>query len=637
MADFEKVYSIKIDTRQAQAALKRLDKGIDGIEKSAKDAEKRLGKFLSKELPAAARKSKKSLKDLEKQTKQLGKTFKKVGNNLSLYVTAPLLAAGGASLKFALDFNKAMANVESLLTGGRFQIQGLKEDVQELAIETGKSTDDLAEGLYNVVSALGESTENTDQLRIATRAAIAGVADTSESIDLLSAVTKGYGDTSADALQKASDLSLLTVKLGKTTYPELAGAMGRVIPLAATLNTSQEELFGTMATLTGVTGNTAEVSTQLASIYSAFLKPSEKMTAAAKKNGFATASQMMKTLGFRESLIALNKEANGNEAILAKMFGRKEALVGALALLGGQSDEYTRKLKEMNNWVGATDEAYRRQTEGINEQGHSWERTQQRMVVFSQRIGDQLIPVLEQLMDALEPILTAIEAWDEDDVNLALSIAGVAAAIGPLIKGISALNVALTFLAANPVVATIVGIGIAVGLVIANFDTLRNSVEWLITSLEELWIWFHKVTTGKAVSFLGKVFDFDTSGMAGSEENLQKQLEETQRRKSRIFADTESEAANRRNVGAAKKTARNIRDYGLTNEQISDPFAMQTLATAGAGGGSFSMGDTNVVVNAPGGNGDQIARSLVRELDKRDRRVRAGLKREAHSLAPGEQ
>lgn len=39
--------------------------------------------------------------------------------------------------------------------------------------------------------------------------------------------------------------------------------MGKVIPLASTLGVEQEQLFGAMATLTGVTGSTAEVVTQL--------------------------------------------------------------------------------------------------------------------------------------------------------------------------------------------------------------------------------------------------------------------------------------------------------------------------------------------------------------------------------------
>ncbi len=58
--------------------------------------------------------------------------------------------------------------------------------------------------------------------------------------------------------------------------------------------------------------------------------------------------------------------------------------------------------RERSNWEGeheaaySTDDAYRKQTEGINKQGHEWEKTKQRLVVFSQRLGDKLIPILDR-------------------------------------------------------------------------------------------------------------------------------------------------------------------------------------------------------------------------------------------------
>lgn len=101
------------------------------------------------------------------------------------------------------------------------------------------------------------------------RGATAGLAQTTEAINLTSAVTKGYGDATAEVVQHASDLASTTVRLGQTTFPELAASIGSVVPLAAALNVTQEELFGTMATFTGVTGNAAEVSTQLTSVLTA--------------------------------------------------------------------------------------------------------------------------------------------------------------------------------------------------------------------------------------------------------------------------------------------------------------------------------------------------------------------------------
>ena len=165
-----------------------------------------------------------------------------------------------------------MQNVGTLLDGNvDAKLQTMGADLRKVSIQTGASTEDLTSGLYDVVSAFGESAESVKQLEIASKAAKAGNATTSDSVALLSAVTKGYGDTSAAAMEKVSDLAFQTVKLGQTTFPELASSIGQVVPLASTLAVSQEELFGAMATLTGVTGGTAEVTTQLKATMQGFL------------------------------------------------------------------------------------------------------------------------------------------------------------------------------------------------------------------------------------------------------------------------------------------------------------------------------------------------------------------------------
>ena len=226
----------------------------------------------------------KGLEDAQSKVSAVGKGMQKAGAGLTAGVTAPLLGLGAVSAAAATSFSTNMANVQTLLTdladGGTARTQELGQAVQTMAMSTGKSTEDLAGGLYQVVSAFGDSADTVKILDINARAAAAGLATTEQAIALTSAVTKGYGDTSAEAVQKASDLAFQTVKLGQTTFPELASSMGNVVPLASALGVSQEELAAQFATLTGVTGSASEVSTQLRATYQAILKPTADMGAA---------------------------------------------------------------------------------------------------------------------------------------------------------------------------------------------------------------------------------------------------------------------------------------------------------------------------------------------------------------------
>ena len=134
--------------------------------------------------------------------------------------TLGAFAAVGAAIyagpvKSSMEFEKQMSNVGTLLDGdvaGR--IAELKKSVISISNITGAGTDNLTDGLYQVISAFGDTAESAKLLEIASKAATAGGATTTDSINLLSAVTKGYGDISAEAQQKAADLAFQTVKLG---------------------------------------------------------------------------------------------------------------------------------------------------------------------------------------------------------------------------------------------------------------------------------------------------------------------------------------------------------------------------------------------------------------------------------------
>ena len=241
---------------------------------------------------------------------KFGSNLQGIGTKLSLGITAPLVAIGGAAVAMSVKFNESMANIATLIPGSTERVVELKESVEAMAIATGKSTSDLAGGLFQVISSFGDSADSAKILGITARAATAGLATTEQALSLVSAVTKGYGEVNAATIQKAADLAFVTNKLGQTTFPELANSIGRVVPLAAELKVSQEELFGVMATATGVTGKAAEVSTQLRGVLQGFLAPTADMTELFNELGFETGKAALEQLGFQGALEAVVKGAD---------------------------------------------------------------------------------------------------------------------------------------------------------------------------------------------------------------------------------------------------------------------------------------------------------------------------------------
>jgi TP901 family phage tail tape measure protein len=349
---------------------------------------------------------------LGEAAKRAGDKLNKIGKDLFLKLTVPLMAVGALSLKASMDFNKAMANVASLIPKSVERVKLLKKEVQDLSIRMGTSTLVMADGLYQVISALGDTADTMTILEINAKAARAGLATVKDAVDLTSAVMKGYGNVSVEAAKKAADLAFETVKLGQTTFPELAGSIGRVIPLAAQLGVKQEEAFALFATLTGTTaGSTEEVSTQIAGSLRAMLKPTPIMEKALKrlvKLGViskATGKELIAKKGIVGAFRTMNDLAKGNEQLLADMFGAMEPLVAIFTLLGSQADTYNKKLEKMYKATGAMNEAFDVQTKGINKAGFEWEQFTVQIGVLSQRLGDALVPALRVVVTPLKELV----------------------------------------------------------------------------------------------------------------------------------------------------------------------------------------------------------------------------------------
>jgi hypothetical protein len=109
---------------------------------------------------------------------------------------------------------------------------------------------DVAAGLYDMISANGDTANSLEYMRIATKASIGGFAEQSVAVDGLTTVMNAYGMTGAESMQKVSDEMLTAQNYGKTTFGEMASSIGAVIPLAAQLQTGTDELFGSLAVLT---------------------------------------------------------------------------------------------------------------------------------------------------------------------------------------------------------------------------------------------------------------------------------------------------------------------------------------------------------------------------------------------------
>jgi TP901 family phage tail tape measure protein len=328
-------------------------------------------------------------------------------------VVAKKLAEGiGECISTSNDLNKSMAAVATLIPKSTDRVNELKDGVLDLGTETGKSFEDLSQGTYQVISAFGDSVDTMTYLTIAANGATAGMSTTEQMINLTSAAMKGFGDISTEAAQHTSDLAFQTVKLGQTTIPELSTAIMKVTDNSASLGITEEEMFTTFATLTGVIGGAAEVSTKFAATQKALLSPTDSLNKMYETMGIESSEAMVAQYGWADSMKLINNYATKAGIPLSDLVGSAEAMNYVASVGGRQYDTYNKKQKEMGEAAGSTNEALTEVKTGVNKLGYEIDQNKAKWEKLKVKIGDDFNPVAELTVGWLGDILTGL---NDDD------------------------------------------------------------------------------------------------------------------------------------------------------------------------------------------------------------------------------
>lgn len=303
----------------------------------------------------------------------------------------------------------------------------LKNQVAELAKNVPVARDELANGLYQVVSNSVPENNWLNFLNKSAKASVGGVADLGEVVKVTSTVIKNYG-LAWDSAESVQDKIQLTAKNGVTSFEQLAQALPRVTANASTLGVSIDELLASFATLTGVSGNTNEVATQMAAIFTALVKPSSEATEMAEKMGIEFNAASIKAAGglrnFLTQLDASVKEyaaANGvlEQEVYAKLFGSAESLRALTPLTNQLAEKFSENVDAMANSAGTINAAY-------NEMSSTGSATTQ---MLKNQLG-AITDVVAGFVGGAMPILSFI-----------LQLGTTAMSITSLVKTLKALNI----------------------------------------------------------------------------------------------------------------------------------------------------------------------------------------------------
>jgi len=386
-----------------------------------------------------------------------------------------------APLTVITRFETGMANIASL---GVPNIEALQNAVLETSRVVPAALDDLANGMYQVVSAGVDAANQVSVLELSAKAARAGLAQTTDALNISSNFIKAYNREWSET-EAVLDKVFQTVNLGQTTFPELAASVGVVTPLAATLKIRMDELLGAYATLTGVTGNTSEVSTQLRAIMAGLAEPTEAMSKLIREQTGLSVEQAAAQLGLAGVLKLVDAATGGSAAQMTEYFGSIEAVNAALALSGSQYDSFLQKTMAMEQSAGAMNSAFEKQNATLEAQ---YQILKNKLDVKLIETGEAVKPVLSGLIEvATKLVETDWTPWIAGATAAATAaaifagvtgVAGIIAGLGGLIPALELAGVAIGVFALEAT-AAIASIPI-VGWVAAGISALTALGTYLL-------------------------------------------------------------------------------------------------------------------------------------------------------------
>ena len=371
--------------------------------------------------------------------------FYSFGYRATMMLTVPMVLAGRAAFKLAKDFDASMNKIVGLVGIARDVMEKWKKDILDMAPVVGKSPKELADALYFVTSAGFKSSE---ALKIVQQSAMAAAAGLGETADIAQVVTSAMNAYKKEGLTAARSVDILVaaVREGKAEAPGFASAIGQVIPIAAELGVSFDQVAGAMASMTLTGSSAANAAVYLKGILNILIDPATETEMLLRKMG-TSANHLRNTLKGQGLMATLQEIRVLTEkwgvSIAGKVFPNIRALIGYLSLTGENMEYNMGIMDRVENSYGDAAVAFKEAGQSIQQRWNvALAKGQVATISLGNALSNALLPAFEWLMKIVERCGKWFNNLSDTTKNLIIDFGALLAILGPL-------NLAFAFLVGN--------------------------------------------------------------------------------------------------------------------------------------------------------------------------------------------
>lgn len=483
------------DNPISQDQYEALQRELIETENQAKSLEGQLSKLGSKDVST-------SLKNISDATGKFGKGAETAGKAL-MPVTAAIGAAGTASVVMATNFEDSMSQAAGALDLPMSKMDGLRElaiqvgqDTIFSATEAGNAITELAKGGLSEADIQAGALQTTMDLAAASGMDLGSAANTVVQAMGAFGLSAGESAEAANALAGAAAAS-------STDVEPLTEGLAQCSAQAKNAGWDIQETTAVLGKFAdaGITGSDA--GTSLKTMLQRLAAPTDKAAKTIEELGIQTRDSSGNMLGASDMAEELQTKLGGlsaaeRDAALQTIFG-SDATRAATVMMNSGTEGLEKYIKATND----QEAAQRMANSQMGETSRAIEEAKGSLETAAIAIGSVLAPIIQKAAALIAEMAQKFANASPGVQKLIMVIAGVVAAIGPLLiiigkisTGISAvtsifsgltaasggLGAALAGLA-GPIAVVVAAI---VGL-IAIFATLWNTNESFRQSVSNVW------------------------------------------------------------------------------------------------------------------------------------------------------
>lgn len=287
------------------------------------------GSKSAKELSDRLKDMHKALGEGKKQAKETNQIFGSMDimiGSLKAKIVASIVntlkqgVVEGSKLAGQLEY--AVEKTRTISTSNRGIIS---DEVERIGKKYGTDYREVSEGLYQVVSAIGDVHKKYALLETSNKLAITGFSSVNESVDGLTTVLNAY-NLEIEEAERVANVFVRTQKVGKLTVQEFQQQLYKTVPTAKELGITIEEIGASIALLTAK-GSKAEVAqTQMGAFMYELLDTGSEVNKLFAKLKGQSIETYMNNGGTLEGILRTLKDYSDKTGFkIESLFGRKEA------------------------------------------------------------------------------------------------------------------------------------------------------------------------------------------------------------------------------------------------------------------------------------------------------------------------